>query len=106
MLNAESQADFDEPEKATSDNFEKLKKAEFLVCIYSKPVATSMLGEIGYAIALNKKIIVFTNKRYKGKMPYILRDGDKSFPNMKIYEYRNEEEIIRKIKGNGEMFLR
>lgn len=104
--NIETQNDFDEPEKAANDNFEKLKKADVLLCIFPKPVATSMLSEIGYAIALNKKIIIFVLKRNRSKLPYFLRDGEKSIPNLKIYEYSKDEDVIRKIKGNGKTFLK
>lgn len=102
----ETQDNFDEPEKAAIDNYEKLKKAEVLLCIYPRPVASSMLNEIGYAIALNKKIIIFVLKRYRSKLPYFLKDGEKSFPNLKIYEYVKDEDVIKKIKGNGKTFLK
>lgn len=100
------QAEFDGPEKAASENFEMLKKAEVLLCLYPKPVATSALAEIGYSIALSKKIIIFTSKRNKSKLPYFLQDGEKSFPNLKIYEYESDEDIIKKIRKNGKTFLR
>lgn len=104
--NIKTPDDFDEPEKAANDNFGKLKKAEVLLCIFPKPVATSMLSEIGYAIALNKKIIIFVLKRYRSKLPYFLKDGEKSIPKLKIYEYSKDDDVIRKIKGNGKTFLK
>lgn len=102
----ETQDNFDEPEKAAIDNYEKLKKAEVLLCIYPKPVATSMLSEIGYAIALNKKIIIFVLKKFKNKLPYFLKDGEKSFSKLKIYEYSKDEDVIKKIRGTGKTFLK
>lgn len=99
-------SDFDGPEKAANENFEKLKKAEVFLCIYPRPVASSALAELGYAIALNKKIIIFTLKRNRSRLPYFLQDGEKSFPNVKIYDYKNDEDVIRKIEKNGKTFLR
>lgn len=106
IVELEQKDDFDGPEKAATDNFEKLKKAEVLLCIYPKPMVTSVLSEIGYAIALHKKIIIFTLKRYRDKLPYILQDGEKSFSNIKIYTYNKNEEVIKKIRKNGKTFLR
>lgn len=102
----EDKSHFDGQEKAAVDNFEKLKTSEFLLCLYPKPIPTSVLVEIGYGIALNKKIIIFTLKKNKSKLPYILQDGEKSFKNIKIYEYTTEDEIIQKIRKNGKTFLR
>lgn len=102
----ESKSKFDGQEKAASDNFEKLKTSEFLLCFFPKPIPTSVLVEIGYGIALYKKIIIFTQKKNKSKLPYILQDGEKSFKNIKIYEYNENEEIIEKMRKNGKTFLR
>lgn len=106
ILEIAEKKDFDGPEKAALENFEMLKKAEVLLCIYPRAITSSILCEIGYAIALGKKVIIFTEKKSKDKLPYILQDGEKSFPHLKIYEYVQKEDVINKIKNNGKTFLR
>jgi hypothetical protein len=80
----ETKKRFDGSEKAIDDNFTKMKQVEYYVCIYSTNVASSVIAEIGYCIALKKKITIFVNKGVD--LPYILSGSDKALAFVKVYE--------------------
>lgn len=94
----ESKADFDGESKAINSNFKKMKSAECLLAIYPKNIASSVLVEIGYAIALTKKIVIFTKN--KNKLPFMLREAN-MISNIRIFEYKKFSDIERKITSNG-----
>ena len=94
----ESNTQFEGENKAINKNFKKLKSAECLLAIYPKSIASSVLLEIGYAIALTKNIVVFT--KHKKKLPFMLREAD-TINNIKIFEYKNFKDIEDRIIMNG-----
>lgn len=100
----ESQDRFDGSEKAIAENFAIMKRAEFYVCLYEKSVATSMIAEIGYCIALKKNIVIF--QKAGVKLPYILQDSNNALPFVKIYKYKTADEIIDILKKNKDRVLR
>lgn len=94
----ESKSDFDGESIAINSNFRKLKSAECLLVIYPQNIASSVLTEIGYAIALTKKIVIFTKN--KNKLPFMLREAN-MLSNIKIFQYRDFDEIEKRIVSNG-----
>ncbi len=90
---------FDGQEKAILNDFKLLKESEHYIFIYPKKVTSSILMEMGYAIALSKNTLIFTNGRKS--LPYMLQQADKAIPNIRIYEYRSFDEVISLIQGNG-----
>ena len=76
-----------------------LKESEHYVFILPKKVASSILMEIGYAIALSKNTLIFTHGRKS--LPYMLQQADKAIPNIRIYEYKEFKEVLSLVKGNG-----
>lgn len=94
---------FEGKQKAINKNFVKLKECEYLVVIYPEALTSSVLVEIGYAMALSKKIIVFVRER--DNLPYILQEADKSIGNINVYTYTDVQEIIDRIVSNGPSFL-
>lgn len=99
--NIEKSERFEGKQKAIDKNFIKLKECEYLVVIYPEMLTSSVLVEVGYALALSKKIIIFVKN--KEDLPYILQEADKSINNVNLYTYTEVEDI--RIKRNGPSFL-
>ena len=86
-----------------NQNFVKLKECEYLIVVYPKPLPSSVLVEIGYAIALSKKIIIFVKD--PNDLPYMLHNSDVSINNIYIMTYKKIDDIIHQIESNGKAFL-
>lgn len=96
--------DYDGEQKAIINNFKILKETEFFIFIYPEKIASSILTEIGYGIALSKKIIIFTKDR--NVLPYMLKEADRVIDNIKIHTFTNYSEISSKIYRNGNAFFK
>lgn len=94
---------FEGKEKALKKDFQKLKSAEFCVFIYPEKAVTSILLEIGYVIALNKKTIVFVRDRKD--LPFMLELADHCVPRLKIYVFDTYDDIVTKCEQEGENLL-
>lgn len=92
--------DWEGQEKAILNDFKTLKESEHYVFVYPKKVTSSILMEMGYAIALSKNTLIFTQSRKS--LPYMLQQADKAIPSIRIYEYKEFSEILSLVKGNGE----
>lgn len=91
-------SDFDGERKAINQNFKNIKSTECILAIYPRIVASSVLLEIGYGIALTKKIVIFTKN--KSKLPFMLREAD-ALNNIQIFEYKSFDDIAKRITSNG-----
>lgn len=98
-----SKDQFDGKQKAIQNNFSKLAESEYLLAVYPQCLASSVLTEIGYALALSKKIIVFVKN--KSDLPYMLQEADITINNFHLYTYSKEDDIIHQIVSNGTSFL-
>ena len=87
--------DFDGPAKAIKDNFSQLKQIECIVVIYPQKVPSSALVEIGYGIALCKKMVVF----YREGVPYLLQDTN-GIPHVRTYPFKDYDDIKKIIEMN------
>ncbi len=94
---------FDGIEKAIHDDFRILKESEHYIFMYPKKITSSILLEMGYAIALSKKTTIFA-KNLKD-LPYMLERADKAISNIRIYLYNTIEDIENIINSNGMAFL-
>jgi hypothetical protein len=103
ITNADSN-NFDGQEKAMEMDFSILKQSEYYVFIYPYKTASSVLVEIGYAIALIKKTIIFVRNRKD--LPFMLEKADKRNSNIKIYEYENFTHLKKQIKDEGEFMFK
>lgn len=77
-------------------NFEELKQVDCFMLIYDNANRSSILIELGYAIALSKKIVVF----YKGRLPYLIKKAGENIQHVKTYRFTNYESIIDIIQAN------
>lgn len=94
-----STEEFDESIKSVKDNFRQFKQSEFVVVVYPEALPSSVLVEIGYAIALSKPTVIFTRSR--SCLPFLLKDIDKTLTNVSVFEYADPQEILKKVRGNG-----
>lgn len=94
---------FDGIEKAIHDDFRILKESEHYIFVYPKQITSSILLEMGYAIALSKKTTIFA-KNVKD-LPFMLKRADKAISNIRIYPYETIEDIENIINSNGSAFL-
>jgi len=90
---------FDGEIKAITENLENIIQSEAMVVIYPDKSKSSVLLEIGYAIALSKKIVIFT--KVKKQLPFMLRQADAAISNLKIFEYSQIYEVFRFLSHNG-----
>lgn len=67
--------------------------------MYPEALPSSVLVEVGYAIALSKPTVIFTKSRQY--LPFLLKDIDKTLTNVSVFEYTDPQEIVKKIRGNG-----
>jgi hypothetical protein len=94
---------FDDAKKAIYEDFKILKESEYYIFLYPEKSASSVLLEMGYAIALSKKTKIFTRRR--SELPFMLQKADQSIRSLLIFQYRSIDNILNQIRGEGEAFL-
>jgi hypothetical protein len=94
---------FEGYKKAIIKDFQILKESEHYVFIYPKNITSSILVEIGYAIALSKNTTIFTKN--KKDLPFMLKQANTVIHNLEIYDYRETADIIDIIRKEGDAFL-
>ncbi len=97
VLNNDDPSCFEGKTKAIKENFAALKRVESILVIYPQNLPTSTLVEIGYGIALSKKMVVF----YKEKLPYILQEAGETMPHVKSFKFTDYSEIKSNLSANG-----
>lgn len=97
LIDIESQEHFDGKTKAIKDNFPLMKYVDSMLFIYPWKNASSSLVEMGYGIALSKKMVVFHGEG----LPYIMDEAGGSITNIKTYSFSSYEEINTIIEKNG-----
>lgn len=94
---------FEGYKKAIIKDFQILKESEHYVFIYPKNINSSILVEMGYAIALSKNTTIFAKN--KKDLPFMLKKADTVIHNLEIYEYVETDDIIDIIKKEGDALL-
>lgn len=89
--------EFDGRTKAMEDNFKILKEVECILVIYPKVCPSGILVDIGYGIALCKKIVIF----HKEGLPYILEEAGQYIHHVRTYLFNDYSEINKIIESNG-----
>lgn len=89
--------EFDGKTKAMEDNFKTLKEVDCILVIYPKVSPSSSLVDIGYGIALCKKMVIF----YKEGLPYILEEAGQYIHHVRTYSFNDFTEISKIIESNG-----
>lgn len=83
--------------RAIQDNFVALKQVDCMVIVYPWDYPSSVLVEIGYGIALCKKMVIF----YRGKLPYMLERAGESINHVKSYPFKDYDDIKKVLSTNG-----
>ena len=79
-------AEFEDPEFVAAKDLLQLQQCEYFLMLYPSQLASSVLVELGYAIAQNKKSVVLVQD--KMQLPFIIREADNRISNFKIYELK------------------
>lgn len=96
-MEKETKDDFDGASTAIRQNFIKLKQVDCMLVIYPENLPSSLLVEVGYGIALGKRIVIF----YKKELPYILKDAGNEINHVKVKHFNEYEDILLEIKSSG-----
>lgn len=88
---------FDGHTKAINSNFGALKHVDSILAIYPEKVPTSTLVEIGYGIALCKRLVIF----HKPELPFMLKEAGKTIKHVKTFQYNKYSDITNVIRANG-----
>ena len=96
-LDIDKKDSFDGKIKAMRDNFAILKEVDSILVIYPWKCPSSALVDIGYGIALCKKMVIF----YKEGLPYMLEEAGQYIKHVRTYHFENYAEIDKIIKSNG-----
>jgi nucleoside 2-deoxyribosyltransferase len=98
-LDLESQSEFSGDEVlAAKHDFEAIKKSRYFILIYPQRLASSVLVEVGYALALNKPSIYFVKN--VEDLPYLLQHLH-GVNNIEIYPYSTTDDLRKIIRRNG-----
>lgn len=97
LFDIDSPDHFDGKAKAIKSNFPLMKQVDSMLIVYPWKNASSSLVEMGYGIALTKRMVVF----YREGLPYIMEEAGNSITNVKTYSFDSCDEIISIIDSNG-----
>ena len=85
MENAEDAKKFTPGPIALVEDIRAIQRCEFYILYYPKaPYQSSVLVEVGYAIAAKKNILIFTKSRKD--LPFLLRNADSRIGNLRIVD--------------------
>lgn len=96
-VDKETQEDFDGASTAIKQNFTKMKQVDCMLVIYPEKLPSSLLVEVGYAIALCKRIVIFHHE----ELPYMLKDAGNEMRHVKVKYFNSYDDIMREIISNG-----
>jgi hypothetical protein len=92
------------PYVAVEDAFQVLRESPYYVLVYPERLISSVLIEAGYALALGKFSVYFV--RDSKDLPNLLQVAPQIFSYVKIYEYKDSEDLIKKIRWYGAKIFR
>jgi hypothetical protein len=91
--------DFDTQVLAIQDDFERIEQSKMFVMLYPKRLASSVLVEVGFALALKKPTVIFVHR--EDDLPYLLREAGQALHFVRTYEAANNAAVIALLKKNG-----
>lgn len=92
----EDKSHFEGKDVAVKNNFRKLKQVDSFVLIVDKPRPSSSFVELGYAIALCKKTVIF----YKKSLPYLIKNAGDNIPHVRVRQYSTFADLKKEILSN------
>lgn len=100
--NIATKDDFDPHDIAIVEYFKSLKDSRHFILIYPRKLASSSIFEAGLALAFGKKGMYFVKDNEH--LPFLMRQAEQAFSNIKIYEYRDISDIKKILKSNVSFF--
>ena len=95
----ESIKDFESEDMSVVEDYDACYRSRYFMLIYPQKIATSALVELGWAMAHKKPTIIFAKNR--GHLPFLVKNADAVFSNIRIYEYKTSSDINNKFYANG-----
>jgi len=95
----ESPEDFESEDMSVVEDYDALARSKYFMLIYPQKIVTSALIELGWAMAHRKPIIIFVKNR--ADLPFLAKNADAVFANLRIYEYKTSSDIINRFSANG-----
>lgn len=93
-----SDNDYDSPEKSIKDDLTAIANCDMFILHYPRQIPTSALMELGFAIALNKRIIIITPNR--NLLPYLAQGIVSACEGSEIIERDAiDKELIQEINS-------
>ena len=90
--------EFESEDLSVAQNYSALKNSSNFLLIYPKKLPTSALIELGWAMVMNKPIIIFSKGR--DELPYLMKNADSIYKNIAIYEYKKSSDIQKRFSAN------
>jgi hypothetical protein len=92
-------------QSALAQDISALRNSRMFCLIYPERLASSVLVEAGYALAIGMPCVLFTRKR--GDLPYLLVDAEahsvEGIPAIRIVEY-GDRDPAAVLRGNSTVF--
>jgi len=88
--------DFDAADLSVSKDFQDLLESKYFVLLYPKKIASSVLVEAGWALALGKTSIYFVKN--SDDLPFLLQKASQAFSSVKIYDKCDADGIVKLIQ--------
>ncbi len=95
----ESHKDFESEDISVVEDYDACFRSRYFILIYPQKIATSALIELGWAMAHKKPIVIFAKKR--DELPFLAKNADSVFKNVRIYEYKTSSDIINRFYVNS-----
>jgi nucleoside 2-deoxyribosyltransferase len=92
----ESVHDFDAADLSVNTDFQNLIESKYFVLLYPKKIASSVLVEAGWALALGKPSVYFVGDR--DDLPFLLQQASQAFSSVKTYDKCDTNSIINLLK--------
>lgn len=96
IIDIDSPEHFDGKTKAIKANFPRMKQADSMVIVYPWHKSSSVLVEMGYGLALSKKMVIFHHE----DLPFIMAEAGNTIVNIKQFRFTKYEEIENTIRKN------
>lgn len=90
--------EFESEDLSVIQVYSALKNSSNFLLIYPKKLPTSALIELGWAMVMNKPIIIFSKGR--DELPFLMKNADSVYKNIAIYEYKTSSDIQTRFSAN------
>jgi len=106
ILKVSDVSGYDSPSLSASQDFANIEDSSYFILIYPQKIPTSALVELGYALALKRKILILSTSQEI--LPYMLKELDKVYDNVKIsyfpFNWDGVEDIIYSFINDKEKY--